>query len=61
LLRVQSVPGAKEYVNEMLGIEIEVLDFNRYLNVSNPLSHELQVNCFEAIGLALRQNNIDEQ
>ncbi|MCK5666149.1 MAG: pilus assembly protein PilM [Thiotrichaceae bacterium] len=53
----QEIPGAIEYVNEMLGIEAEFLDFNQYLNVSKPLSREIQSHCFEAIGLALRQND----
>ncbi len=56
----QEIPGAIEYVNEMLGIEAEFLDFNHYLNVSKPLSREIQVHCFEAIGLALRQDGTKE-
>jgi len=55
----QKFPGTSEYVKEMLGIETEILDFNHYLNMSNPLSIELQVHCFEAIGLALRQHHAD--
>ncbi|MCU7834420.1 MAG: pilus assembly protein PilM [gamma proteobacterium symbiont of Taylorina sp.] len=57
----QKIPGASNYVKDMLGIETEVLDFNQHLNISKPLSRELQAHCFEAIGLALRLNTIEEQ
>ncbi len=52
---VIQVPGAIEYINEMLGIKAEMLDFNQHLDIAKPLSRELQARCFVAIGLALRQ------
>ncbi|MCU7940354.1 MAG: pilus assembly protein PilM [gamma proteobacterium symbiont of Bathyaustriella thionipta] len=51
---VKEVPGVIEYINTMLGINVEVMDFNQYLDVAKPLSRELQAYCFDAIGLALR-------
>lgn len=51
---VKEVPGVIDYIHSMLGIQVEILDFNQCLNVSKPLSHELQAHCFDAIGLALR-------
>ena len=51
---VNDVPGVIEYISEMLGITVEILDFNQCLNVAKPLSRELQAYCFDAIGLALR-------
>lgn len=54
----KEVPGAIEYVNEMLGIKAEILDFNQYLDVAKPISRELQAYCFDAIGLALRTESL---
>ncbi len=46
------------YIHEMLGIKTEILDFNRYLSVKAALENSLQVQCFNAIGLALRQDEV---
>lgn len=51
---VNEVPGVIEYINDMLGIKVEILDFNEHLNIAKPLSKELQAYCFDAIGMALR-------
>ncbi len=50
----KEVPGVLEYIHDMLGIKVEVLDFNQCLGITKPLSRELQAHCFDAIGLALR-------
>ncbi len=52
------VPGIVEYINDMLGIQVEVLDFNQLLDIAKPLSRELQAHCFDAIGLALRKEKV---
>ncbi|MCP3850932.1 MAG: pilus assembly protein PilM [Gammaproteobacteria bacterium] len=54
----KEVPGVVEYINDMLGIQVEVLDFNQLLDIAKPLSRELQSHCFDAIGLALRKETI---
>jgi MSHA biogenesis protein MshI len=53
---VREVPGVLEYISDMLGIKTEIIDFNKYLDVAKPLSNEMQSRCFDAIGLALRQD-----
>ncbi len=50
----KEVPGVLEYIHDMLGIKVEVLDFNQRLDITKPMSRELQAHCFDAIGLALR-------
>ncbi|MCW8931778.1 MAG: hypothetical protein OQL19_16285, partial [Gammaproteobacteria bacterium] len=54
----EAVPGVIEYIYDMLGVKVEVLDFNQHLDVAKPLSLELQAHCFDAIGLALRSEAI---
>ncbi len=54
----KEVPGVLEYINDMLGINVEILDFNQYLDIAKPLSRELQAHCFDAIGLALRDESL---
>ncbi len=43
------------YINDMLGVKAAVLDFNDYLNLKKPLDNTTQSHCFNAVGLALRQ------
>ncbi len=45
------------YINDMLGVKVEVLDFNHYLNLKKPLDNIIQSHCFNAVGLALRQES----
>jgi MSHA biogenesis protein MshI len=52
----QEIPSVLNYISDMLGIKTEVLDFNQYLQVARPLDQALQSRCFDAIGLALRQD-----
>ncbi len=58
---VHEVPGVIDYIHDMLGIKTEVLDFNKCLNMSKELNSELQARCFDAIGLALRQEIAQEK
>ncbi len=46
------------YISEMLGIKTEIMDFNRYLSVKVALDSSLQALCFNAIGLALRRDEV---
>ena len=58
---IKEVPGMADYIGEMLGIRTEIINFNDYLQVSKPLDNEIQAHCFDAIGLALRQEVVQGQ
>ena len=48
------VPGLVEYLAAQLGLQVRELDLNELIDSARPLGHELQAQCFAAIGAALR-------
>ena len=50
------VPGVVNYLASALGLQVRLLDLNAVLDVPTPMSKEQQVNCFFAIGAALRES-----
>ena len=52
------IPGVINYLASALGLQVRMLDLNTVLDVSSPMSLELQANCFFAIGAALKQLNL---
>lgn len=50
------IPGVINYLAAALGLQVRMLDLNMLLDTASPISHEMQANCFFAIGAALKQS-----
>ena len=51
------IPGMINYLATMLGLQIRLLDLNGVLDLPQPISEEMQANCFFAIGAALKESS----
>lgn len=49
------IPGVIKYLASALGLQVRLLDLNAVLDVSQPISEQMQTNCFFAIGSALKE------
>lgn len=49
------IPGVINYLATALGLQVRLLDLNAALDVSQPISKEMQAYCFFAIASALRE------
>lgn len=49
-------PGVIKHLAAALGLQVRMLDLNLVLDITSPMSQEMQANCFFAIGAALKQS-----
>lgn len=49
------VPGVVNYLASALGLQVRLLDLNAVLDMPQPISDEMQAQCFYAIGSALKE------
>ncbi|NOR52150.1 MAG: hypothetical protein GQ470_05970 [Gammaproteobacteria bacterium] len=54
----ESIPGIIPYFSSALGAAVRMLDLNAFLDVEGVMSSRLQAQCFDAIGLALREESV---
>ena len=47
------IPGVINYLAGALGLQVRMLDLNAVLDITSPMSQEMQSHCFFAIGAAL--------
>ncbi len=53
----EDLPWLIPYLSSNLGTVVRMLDFSTLLDVEGPMSHRLQAQCLDVIGLALRDEN----
>ncbi len=54
----EAIPTITPYFSSTLGTAVRMLDLNAFLDVEGVMSDRLQAQCFEAIGLALREESV---
>ncbi len=54
----EDLPGVIPYFSSTLGTAVRMLDFNALLEAEGTMSNRLQAQCFDAIGLALREETL---
>jgi MSHA biogenesis protein MshI len=52
------VPGIIPYFSSTLGTAVRMLDLNAFIDAEGTMSDRLQAQCIDAIGLALREENV---
>ena len=53
------IPGMINHLASALGLQVRLLDLNAVLELTQPISDEIQANCFYAIGAALDVDRLD--
>jgi len=54
----ENIPGIIPYFSSTLGTAVRMLDLNAFLDIEGTMSERLQAQCFDTIGLALREETI---
>ena len=53
------IPGVINHLAGALGLQVRMLDLNAVLDITSPMSQEMQSHCFFAVGAALKESAVE--